>query len=84
MTKSKVFELILKSVPYPEQLSHIDMESMNHHIEFVWRETNRIRINTDDLSVEFIENDCCIRNDTCIIFEALIKKADLLTRLYNK
>ena len=80
-TKSKVFELVLKSVPYPEQISHIDMESMNHHIEFVWRETNYIRININDLKVEFIENDYCVRSDICMIFEALLKKADLVNRL---
>jgi len=72
MKKSKILELVIKSLPYPTQISDIDVESEGNSIRFRWR-SNIFRV-TDTLSVESVQGAFLVGDTAAMLLEALLKK----------
>ena len=76
MKQEKLIELIISTLPYPQQITDIEFEEKMGGIRFTWR-SSRYRI-SENRSVEQCENSMLSGSDNAILLEHLIKKTETL------
>lgn len=75
MTKDQLLELVLRGLPYSNQIKNIDTQSESQAIRFDWRGT-RYRIYTIGeygLDVEEVGNGVLIGSDQAILMRSLLE-----------
>lgn len=75
MTKDQLLELVLRGLPYSNQIKNIDTQSESQAIRFDWRDT-RYRVYTVGeygLDVEEVGNGVLIGSDRAILMRALLE-----------
>lgn len=70
-TKEQIVELVIKAMPYPEQITSWSFTESNDSVLFTWR-GQRFKVNNNLFVVE-IEKDCGVGSNTAILLERLIK-----------
>jgi len=78
MNNSEIFELVLNSIPYPNQINDIDFTDEGA-IRFNWRQT-RYRID-NNLNAEEVDEGMLAGTDKAMLFSALLKKTKLIKEL---
>ena len=73
MKTTKLLELIIRSLPYPDQIRDIQME--DNAVRFVWR-SQKFRVSTS-LHAETIGCGVLIWDDTSILLEAMLRRSNL-------
>jgi hypothetical protein len=76
MKKSKILELVIKSIPDPILMSDIDIDSEEFAIRFRWR--NSIFRVTDCLSVDSIQGSFLVSDSLAKLLETLLKKSNTI------
>jgi len=72
-SKEQALELVIKAIPYPEQVSDWDLSSETTAIYFTWRKTNRFRFNYPYMSVDEVGNGVLIGSDISILLRKLLQ-----------
>lgn len=75
MTKDQLLELILRGLPYSNQIKNIDTQSESQAVRFDWRGA-RYRVYTVGeygLDVEEVGNGVLIGSDKAILMAGLLK-----------
>ncbi len=73
MKTTKLLELIIRSLPYPDQIRDIQME--DNAVRFVWR-SQHFRVTTN-LHAEQIGSGVLIGDDASILLRVLLQRANL-------
>ena len=76
MTNAELMELLIASLPYPDQIKNLDLTSSETAIRFDWRGI-RFRI-SQSKSVEEVKDGMLSGSNIAIILEHLVKKTELL------
>lgn len=71
--REKLMELVLKALPYSEQLTDLNFESEVDTIRFTWREV-RYRV-TNTLYVEEVQDGILASTDRTILMQTLLARA---------
>lgn len=72
-TKEKAVEAVIKGLPYPHQITDIDLTKEDGAIRFTWRKTNKFRLDLTFGSVEEVGDGILMGSDIAILAQALIK-----------
>lgn len=70
MTKEEILVKLIKNIPYPNQISDLDLSSESDAIRFTWR-SDRFRISLTG-SVEQVEKPFLAGSNMAILMETLI------------
>jgi len=76
MNNSELLELVIASLPYPDQITNIDFTSSDIAIRFSWR-GDKFRVSNNKM-VEQVERGCLAGSNLAIVLEHLINKTDVL------
>jgi len=72
MNNAKILEAVIKVLPYPDQITDIELDEDNA-VGFTWRgSTYRI---SDNLCVEKLEGRLASSDTTCMLMKELLKRA---------
>ena len=72
ITKDRLLEIIIRALPYSEQMTKIDTTSESDAIRFSWRSQD-FRV-TVRLTAETVEPSILVSGDVSILLEALLKR----------
>jgi len=78
MKNEELLELVITSLPYPEQIKDIDVSEPDA-IRFTWR-GDRFRV-SNTTHVEQVDRGCLCGSNIAILLRRLIDKTDLLRNL---
>ncbi len=78
MNNAKRVEILINSIPYPNQIKDISLEEENA-VKFTWRQTI-YRFSNDD-NIEEVDNGFLVGNDKSILMSALIKKSSMISEV---
>lgn len=71
-SKSKLVEIVIKALPYAEQMRGLDLDSESDAIRFGWRgHTFRV---SGDCRCEEVDRSMLCGSDIAILLEALLKR----------
>ena len=72
MTKDEVVEVIIRALPYAEQISRLDTTSNDSAVRFTWRGTE-FRVSTSGtFSTETVEGPMLVGGNMSILLQALL------------
>lgn len=71
LTTGKAIELLIKSLPYPEQITNIETEKQNS-IYFTWRRS-KYKLDLTYCRVEMVNGRLLEGNDTSLLMSHLLK-----------
>jgi len=74
MSASKNFEIVLKALPYPDQIKDIDFGEVT--VEFSWR-GSRYCVK-ENLDVWEVDEGLLCGNDKAMLLEALLRKTKVI------
>lgn len=70
-SQGKAVEFLINALPYPNQIKDIDL-SYTHAVYFTWR-SGRYKIELQTGSVDMVEGQMLIGNDTSMLIRRLIE-----------
>lgn len=76
MNKEQTLELLIKAIPYPNQIDEIDFSSEENAIRFIWRGT-KFRVSTT-YHVEECSDGVLCGSDKAILLSGLLKKTRII------
>ena len=76
MNNAKRMEILINSIPYPDQMKGISLDEENA-IRFTWRSTT-YRFSSKDL-IEEVDGGFLVGSDKSILMSALIKTSTMLS-----
>jgi len=74
--QSKIIEVLINALPYPNQIKDIDLISEKDSVRFTWRSA-RYRVNTD-LFVEEVKGGCLAGSDAAILIRRCLEQSAVL------
>lgn len=72
-TKDELLETIIDCLPYPQQITKLNITKANDAIYFTWRVDNHFKIELNG-NVSEVDDTVLIVNDICIILRELLKR----------
>lgn len=78
MKNSDTLNLVIKTLPYPDQIKDVDM-SMTDQLRFTWR-GDRFRV-SDALFVEEVDSKFLVGSNTSLLLQRMLRQASEIRQI---